>query len=287
MIPRICTAVVVAMFAMSLVAGAAHAQKSAKDRASEHIEAGLKHQRLAQYDQAIAEYKAAYDLIPHPMVLYNLATAYRLKGDKETAVHYYEKYIAIETMGSAVDKARAYLTLLKDSLADESHDATPTDTTPAPAEPIAPPTEVAEKPEDDSDRTDSLTTAPVRDTQSSSSPGRTLKIAGISSAVVGLAALSFGIKSGLDASSLKSDLENRDQWTDAELAALPGQLDDVDSKERNMFLLTTIGTAAIAGGVVLYYLGHKKANSAERDDRLSFVPAVGADGVQITLGLHF
>jgi iron complex outermembrane receptor protein len=46
-----------------------------------------------QYDAGIEELKRAYDILPHPNVLYNIARAYVDMGDLENAVAYYKKYL--------------------------------------------------------------------------------------------------------------------------------------------------------------------------------------------------
>ena len=47
----------------------------------------------ASYDAGIEELKKAYDILPHPNVLYNIARAYVDQGDLENAVAYYKKYL--------------------------------------------------------------------------------------------------------------------------------------------------------------------------------------------------
>src|ERR1700686_3162923 len=46
-----------------------------------------------KYDAGIEELKKAYDILPHPNVLYNIARAYVDQGDLENAVAYYKKYL--------------------------------------------------------------------------------------------------------------------------------------------------------------------------------------------------
>jgi iron complex outermembrane receptor protein len=46
-----------------------------------------------RYEVGIEELKSAYDILPHPNVLYNIARAYVDTGDLENAVTYYKKYL--------------------------------------------------------------------------------------------------------------------------------------------------------------------------------------------------
>ena len=49
--------------------------------------------RTASTTRGIEELKKAYDILPHPNVLYNIARAYVDQGDLENAVAYYKKYL--------------------------------------------------------------------------------------------------------------------------------------------------------------------------------------------------
>ena len=59
-----------------------------------------------RYDDGIAELKAAYQILPHPNVLYNIARAYHRKGDKPQALAYYRRYLTDEPNGTASGEAR-------------------------------------------------------------------------------------------------------------------------------------------------------------------------------------
>jgi tetratricopeptide (TPR) repeat protein len=110
----------------------AHAEKSARQQAKEHTQLGSKYQKLGEFEKAIAEYKAAYELVPHPQLLYNLGQAYRLKGDREQALEAYETFVSIETTGAAAEKARGFIVLLKEAIAADAAKPEPV------AEPIVP-----------------------------------------------------------------------------------------------------------------------------------------------------
>ena len=56
---------------------------TAQDQAREQYDKGLTHYNLAEWDEAIAAFKKAYELSHAPGLLYNVAQAQRLKGDKE------------------------------------------------------------------------------------------------------------------------------------------------------------------------------------------------------------
>lgn len=59
-----------------------------------HYERGEEHYAAGRYDEAIAEYEAAYRLKPHWNVLYNIAQAYERLLEYGKSVTYFELYLA-------------------------------------------------------------------------------------------------------------------------------------------------------------------------------------------------
>src|SRR5262245_5676658 len=102
----------------ALVPRAAHAQADdARARAKELYQKGEEHLAAGRYDEAIQAYQAAYDLAPLPGFLYNLGQAWRLKGDRERAIAYYERYLTVEPKGKASAAARANVEELRKAIA--------------------------------------------------------------------------------------------------------------------------------------------------------------------------
>jgi tetratricopeptide (TPR) repeat protein len=58
---------------------------------------GVTHYDLAEYDDAIEKFRAAYHLSRQPRLLFNIAQAYRLKGagSCRNAVHFYRTYLRL------------------------------------------------------------------------------------------------------------------------------------------------------------------------------------------------
>jgi tetratricopeptide (TPR) repeat protein len=86
---------------------------SSKDEARQHFNAGRELQTAGKYDQAIAEYEDAYRLAQLPELLFNMAQAYRLKGDRKRAIGLYERYVAAVPEGSTSDEALEHIRTLK------------------------------------------------------------------------------------------------------------------------------------------------------------------------------
>jgi tetratricopeptide (TPR) repeat protein len=65
-------------------------------RAQELFRSGLQHYNLAEFDAAIADFKAAYEASQAPGLLFNLAQAARLAHRDEEAVHFYKTYLRLK-----------------------------------------------------------------------------------------------------------------------------------------------------------------------------------------------
>ena len=132
-----------------------------------------------------------------------------------------------------------------------------------------------------------LTPDPVADvtrTASPSSPGKGMRIAGLATAGVGVIALGLGIKYGLDASSLSSELsDHTGPWTE-EILDKEAQGESANSK---FLLFTGVGAVAIIGGGVLYMLGRKQAAGGEQSRAVSLHPVLAPDGMTVALSGRF
>jgi hypothetical protein len=85
----IARAVVIAVVVvLSATAGA-----DPRDDARARFDQGQKSYNLGKFDQAIAEFEAAYQLDADPVYLFNLAQAYRLKGSIDRALFFYRRYV--------------------------------------------------------------------------------------------------------------------------------------------------------------------------------------------------
>jgi iron complex outermembrane receptor protein len=80
-----------AFSALVLLSRGALADERTEARA--HFKKGMAAIGEGHYEAGIEELKAAYDVLPHPNVLFNIARAYVDMGDLENAVDYYKRYL--------------------------------------------------------------------------------------------------------------------------------------------------------------------------------------------------
>ena len=69
------------------------ARADERTEARGHFKKGMAAIADGRYDAGIEELKSAYEILPHPNVLYNIARAYVDMGDLDNAIVYYRKYL--------------------------------------------------------------------------------------------------------------------------------------------------------------------------------------------------
>lgn len=85
---------------LAMVSLAAPALGDARTEARAHFKKGMEAIGQGRYEDGIAELQKAYDILPHPNVVYNIARAYAEAGELEQAVSYFRKYLE----GNPADK---------------------------------------------------------------------------------------------------------------------------------------------------------------------------------------
>jgi tetratricopeptide (TPR) repeat protein len=73
------------------------------------LERGLAHYGAREYEAAIDEFRAGYEIDPRPEFLFAMAQAERLSGDCASAVILYRRFLATDPPASHADPARASL----------------------------------------------------------------------------------------------------------------------------------------------------------------------------------
>jgi len=233
------------------------------------------------YKLAAVEYLAAYELFEEPEFFFDVAEVYRLAGDEPNALTYYERYLQLEPHGRGAPAARAAADALRRSIAVEedaarraaekaardaaalaaeragARPAHPSQPTPAP-----PPT---------------MTPEPVA---GSPAGGRGLRIAGIASGGAGVVLIGAGVVFGLRARAVADEASG---WTTFD----PHRYDQGQAAQRDMFVLTGAGAAALVAGGVLYYLGHRAGERRGGDPKLTFTPSIDGSTFAFTVAGRF
>jgi len=197
------------------------------DEAREHYERGLAKYNLAEFDAAIVEFKQSYELSKAPRLLFNIAQAYRLKKDYESALYFYNTYLRADPNPPNLDDVDAKIDEMKRAI-DEQHKSAAAE----PAKPTTPPP-----------------APPPVDRRPSK---RALEIGGGTVAVLGVAACAVGAGmlglSASDASKLHRVATAGMPWTPADQAIYN---EGDHAQLAGIVLLSAGGALVIAGGITL------------------------------------
>jgi tetratricopeptide (TPR) repeat protein len=210
-------------------------------------EAGRKAYDVGDFDRAIDLWKRAFEESDDASFLYDIGQAYRQKKDFERSIFFYQSFMRRVPDSPLRTKAESRIAEMRKAM-----DARPKDPVP-PAEPPAAPSPalVAVKPAD-----------LRRDAPSDAHPGRSLRLAGLTTAGVGLGLLAVGITFALSAGSA------HDELADAQARHVPWSQDLADLQERGhrdqvvAGVSLGVGAACVVGGVALTWLGFRQRHVA-------------------------
>ncbi len=244
-----------------------------------HFLAGKKAHAAKEFVLAAENYLQAYKLYPQPLFLYNVAQVKRLAGDKAASLSYYQQYLDLEPNGRGAANTREIMVELRSQIAadkarveTESRNTVPEGELPDNVDASKP--EITELP-------DTEAIAPIEMSENpragATSPGRTLKIASLSAAGIGILALGTSAYFATQASSKHDELAGfRGTWTSREQTIW----DEGESADRWTVITAGVGAAAILSSVVLYAIGSSKASGAEK---LTLLPTSTSESASITL----
>ncbi len=87
-----------------------------------YVDAGLAAQNAGDYDTAITFYTKAYQVEPHPLLLFNVAQAHRLARREDRAIAFYRRFLATNPTGREARLARDLLAELEQRRAEEARE---------------------------------------------------------------------------------------------------------------------------------------------------------------------
>lgn len=229
-------------------------------RAAEaHFKQGRAFFDAGDWDRAIEEYKKAEQLAPHPLNHFNLGLAYRGKGEWTAAIGEFKRYLELDPKSSRTDEASAYIAELTKKVA------------------------AAEETKRSEEQRQREWIASGEAQRRAERQTRILRWGGIGTAAVGLVTVGVGAYYGFEARRLSNDISGRmTQWTDSDLDRL---FADGESADTRFIVFTSVGAAAAITGGVVWYLGHRKRLSLERELLIS--PSLSGDGGSVHLQLTF
>ncbi len=305
-----------ALLTVVVLAGLAPAWPSfAADETSEareHAQKGKAFMDLGKYSEAAAEYESAYADKPDPTLLLNLAQAYRLAGNGNKAIFFYRKYLQhvpkspyradIEEKIAALEKAGAAGT---SSAPDQGRTVapppvgetagpppgapppvTPVTAAPAPAPTPTPPGPGAPGP--------NPMAAPGPETSSpvplaSTEPvdhGKNLRLAGMVTGGAGVVSL---VVAAIFGGAAKDAQQNVEKTAGNGGTFDPNEDQRGRSAQTKEVTFIIVGTAALAAGGVIYYLGTRPAteNGSPPPGSVALLPTAAPDRMGAALRVTF
>jgi tetratricopeptide (TPR) repeat protein len=267
-----------AALVLALAAPAAAEKKPSRramKQARAHFERGEKLHEQGRFDDAIREYRAAYQLARLPDLLYNIGQVQRLKGDRVAAVRSYERYLEAAPDGRGAGRARAFLEDLRRELeqqaeqlrraADDEVEGTVQGAAPFRVIEVAPPPPIVIS------RPPAVTIVEDR--------GGGLRTAGLVTGGTGVLVLGAGVFFGLQARSLAGELDELGPGDEYD----PSVIEDGRVANRNAVVCFVVGGAAVATGGVLYFMGTRRAS----ERRISLAPLLSPDGPGLVASLRW
>lgn len=260
-----------------------------RTEAKQLVNAGSAAFHRKNYREAIELYRKAYAVIPHPILLFDIAQAQRLGGQLDDAARSYEGYLAADPNGAEAAAARALLASLGPprrtarpaeqapaaAVAEAALAPTPNETAPARALhslPVATVLPAVERSAPTGPRAPVRSDAPGR-------PGRALRITGLAAGGLGLAGAGAALAFGLRVKAIE-----KEQITERYDRDLPYEADRLHAArmaERNQLIAAAIAAPLVVGGAVLYWAGHRRGRAVPTT---AWVPMLGADraGIAVT-----
>jgi tetratricopeptide (TPR) repeat protein len=267
--------------AFAVVASAQSAKPTAKqlEEARKHFTAAETAKAKGDFKTAAVEYLAAYEQFQDPEFFFNVAEVYKLGNDEENALAYYQKYLQLDPNGRGAPAARTAVDALNRSIAAKQ-DAARHAAEAAAAEAKRKADEDAKRKAEEEAKLKQQEEPPEVDDPAPKRPGGSLRIAGIATAGVGVAAIGAGIVFGLKAKSISNEAASWDMFDQA-------RFDQGEAAERNMFILTGVGGAALITGGVLYYLGHRAGATATSNSEVTVAPVITPSAVTFSASGRF
>jgi iron complex outermembrane receptor protein len=269
-----------------------------RSEAKAHFEAGQRAFDVGKFDEAAKEFVATYEMIGDPLLLYNIAQAYRLGEKPKEALFFYKRYVSRvpdsplhKEVEKRIDELNTFLSLRKSTTeAQPTHVLRPKDgqpeldNPPVNDKPVTPPPD--NPPDKPAKPVDTPPSKPPENPppQTEGNSGRKLMLAGIGVAALGVVAVAVGAAMSVLAGARSSDLEQAaamHKSFDADLQSIESKGKMYDNVSYAMY---AVGGVAAAAGVVLIVLGKKQS---EAGPTAQLAPLASPQAVGLSLSGRF
>jgi|GEM_PF-3572210 len=284
----------------------AHAQKKPSKRAvakaKKHYAAGERHYNLGEFDKAVVEYRAAYDLTERPALLFNIAQAYRLAGDAKQALHFYKTYLRLASNLPNVDYVQSQIAAMEAEMVaaeNAERERLAAERERAAADRAAAEKEAAEQErraaEEERKAEEARKAAAAEQARlareqarletvrrGGGDPGGALRVSGYIAGGIGLAVLGTGVALSASASSdfdeVAELIDNGDPWT----ADAQDTLDSAETRDSVGTWMMVGGGVAVAAGATLWLIGAMSGDDEPETRALTVVPTRGGAAASVT-----
>ena len=234
--------------------------------AKAYFERGSAYYAAGDYLLARAEFAAGYELSGRPLFLFNMAECSRLNGDLDQARSGYERYLREAPTGSQVGLAKERLASMKQPKPDPKPAPPPHGPVYGPKPAVATAPQIGPQPPvlgpQPVSRTAIGSSSECTAEGGCTSSGRTKRLVGLGVGGGGVLLVFAGVYYWRRAANLGGDVTdacaNGCDW-----AQVSDDYEASKSAERRQWTMLGFGTAALAAGGVLYWLGMKEEAAAK------------------------
>ncbi|MES1208488.1 MAG: tetratricopeptide repeat protein [Pseudomonadota bacterium] len=283
---------VFAVAAFVAMGRSAHAQLTPqqKQEIHQHYDRATRAYDLGKYTEAVDEYQKVYEIDGDPVMLYNIAQAYRLNDQPQDAIHFYRRYLQRSPDARNRDDVERKIAAQEKVIEDKRKAAAAvqpppiptTPKTPTPKQPVQ--TVVAPPPPPPPPPPPVIRTPPIN--REPEPPSNTQRIIGWTMVGVGVAADVVAVIEGIKAKNKGDQLTTDSMKGNVYDPSLQSQ---GKTANINAIVCGIAGTAvAVAGGVVLITNGSGSSDAPpEAGSTVSFTPWLGPGLAGGGVGLRF